>query len=489
MNKGAFFKMPDFNLTQSQTLRQEQVLAPAQIQSLELLMAPLMELQAKLSEELATNPVLEQEEPKETDNTDEDTSPNTETGTEEAEDLKDDEFAELIYLTESWHDNLPVNLNATYDVDEEKRQHFLNSIVDAPSLENMLLSQLSFININEEDKQLVELIIGSIDDLGYFKGSLEDLAVIGGADLKQMKKALNIVQKLDPPGIGARDLKESLLLQLDRQGKRKTQASILITKHLDELAANHIPQIAKQMKISIENLQDIIAEVRKLNPYPCIGLSLNHNTNSIFVLPEAVIEKKGEEYVVNLKTGYQPRLRISSHYLKLLDDSDTPKATKEYIKQKVLQGTNIIKSLDQRQETIQKIAEVIVDTQYDFFKNGVEALKPLTMRQVADKIDLHETTVSRAVSGKYIQTPQGLFELKFFFTGGYQAESGDLLSNRSVMEKIKEIVTEEESSKPYSDDAIAGILNNDGIPVARRTVTKYREEMGIPSSRLRRKYR
>ena len=480
--------MPDFNLTQSQTLRQEQVFAPVQIQSLEMLMAPLMELQAKLTEELATNPVLEQEESREVDDTDEESISNVEVGTEEAEDLKDDEFAELANLTESWHDSLPVGNTSTYEVDEDKHQHFLDSIVDTPTIENMLLAQLSFVKIDEEEKTLVKLIIGSIDDRGYFKGDLKDLAVIGGADLKQMSKALNVVQNLDPPGIGAQDLKESLLLQLNRKGKSKSKAALLVKKYLDELAVNHIPQIAKQMRISIEQLQNIIADIRKLNPYPCVGLSLNNRGNSNFVLPEAVIEKKDGKYKVNLKTGHQPRLRISNHYLQLLENPDTPALTKEYIKQKILQGTSIIKSLDQRQETIQKIADVIVDTQYEFLENGIEALKPLTMRQVADKIDMHETTVSRAVSDKYIQTPQGLFELKYFFSGGYQAESGDLLSSRSVMEKIKEIVSEENSSKPYSDDAIAEILKKSGIPVARRTVAKYREETGIPSSRLRRKY-
>ncbi len=480
--------MQDYNLTQSQTLRQEQILAPSQIQSLEFLMAPLMELQTKLSQELAINPVLEQEENKDLEDTDEDSFSNNEVGTVEAEDLKDDEFANFINLTESWHDNLPVSHNATYEVDEEKHQHFLNSIVDVPSIDNLLLSQLSFTRINKENKHLIELIIGSIDNKGYFQGSLEDLAVIGGVDLKQMQKALRIVHKLDPPGIGARDLKESLLLQLDRDGKAKSPEAVLIKKHLDELAANHIPQIAKQMKISVEHLQCIIMNIRKLNPYPCAGLSFNNRTDSVFVLPEAVIEKKDEKYEVNLKTDYQPRLRISNHYLKLLKNPNTSSETKEYIKQKVLRGSNIIKSLDQRQKTIHKIAEVIVDTQYDFLENGIEALKPLTMRQIADKVDLHETTVSRAVSGKYIQTPQGLFELRFFFTGGYQAESGDLLSSRSVMEKIKDIVSDENSSKPYSDDAISEILKHDGIPIARRTVAKYREEMGILSSRLRRKY-
>ena len=477
--------MQKFNIGQSHVFRQDQTLAPAQIHSLELLMVPLMELQAKLEKELVTNPVLEQE-PDET--TEEKELPSTELGTATAENLKDDEFANLVHLTESWHDNLPVGDGKVYEVDQEKHQHFFNSIVDIPSIKDILLLQLSFLELSKKEKQLAYLIIGSIDDQGYFRGSLEDLAVIGDANLKQMQKVLKIVQGFDPSGIAARNLKESLLLQLDRQGKGKSLAFVLVEKYLDELASNHIPQIARKMKVPIEKLENIISEVQKLNPSPCTGLPLSRS-NSGFILPEAIIEKKDGEYKVSLKTDYQPRLRMSSRYLKLLESPDVSAETKDYIKQKIIQGRSLIKSLDQRQTTIQKIAEVIVDTQYDFLEKGVEALKPLTMKQVADKIDLHETTVSRAVAGKYIRTPQGLFELKFFFSGGYQSKSGDLLSSRSIMEKIKEITYEEDSSKPYSDEAIAEMLKKTGIQVARRTVTKYREEIGIPTSRLRRKYR
>ena len=484
--------MPDFNLIQSQTLRQEQTLAPVQIQSLELLMAPLMELQAKLAEELASNPVLEQEEQNNSENKDdsniETSYSNTETGTIEAEDLKDDEFANIMNLTESWHDRLPADYTSNYEVDEEKHQHFLNSIVDVPNIEDMLLSQLSFLKLNNHEEELAKLIIGSIDDKGYFNGSLEDLAILGGADLKQMKNALDIIQSLEPAGIGACDLKESLLLQLIRKGKGKSKTAIVVKKYLDELAANHIPHIAKMLNISIDELLEIISEIKKLNPYPCSGITLNRS-DSIFVQPEAEIKKIDNKYEVIMLNDNQPRLRISNYYLKLLENANTPEETKEYIKQKVLQGKSIIKSLEQRQNTLKKISEVIADSQYDFLENGIESLKPLTMREVADKINMHETTVSRAVSDKYIKTPQGLFELKFFFTSGYQAESGDLLSSRSVMQKIKEIVEDEDTQKPLSDDAIAIKLKEQGIPVARRTVAKYREEIGIPSSRLRRQYK
>jgi len=484
--------MQEFNLSQNQSLRQEQILAPTQIQSLELLMAPMMELQARLDTELSINPVLELEG---NDNINEspdavETPIESEevTGTAEAENLEDEEFASLVHLTDEWHNSLPVGNSTRYKADEEKYQYFLDSIVDVPSIQNALLDQLTFLNLSKEEKDNVELIIGSIDNQGYFTTPLEDLAVIAGTDLEGMSKALKSVQGFEPVAIGARNLQESLLIQLDKQGKSKSKAAVLVRKYLDELAVNHIPQIAENMKLTISELQVIIDEVRKLKPFPCFGLN-SFTSRTLYVLAELEIVKKDGVYIVNMITTHQPKLRISEYYMRLLENKNTASEAKEYIKQKVLQGNNIIRSLEQRQDTILKIAEVIADTQFEFLENGIEFLKPLTMKQVADKIDMHETTVSRAVSQKYVQTPQGLLELKFFFTGGYQSDSGDLLSSRSVIEKIKEIIGEEDNLKPYSDDAIAENLKNQGIPVARRTVAKYREEVGIPSSRLRRQYK
>ncbi|HJO95219.1 MAG TPA: RNA polymerase factor sigma-54 [Victivallales bacterium] len=483
--------MAEQNLLQSQTLRQEQILSANQIQSLDILMSTMMELQAKVEQELAVNPVLEQEK-KDSDDSADAVNKNKdsllEQGDEKAENLKDDDYDNFNQLTESWHDYLPsINTAQNYYVDEEKHSHFFNSLIDTPSMEKDLTDQISFLNLDNYMNNLCTLIIGSLDDQGYFKGSLADLAVIGGSDLNDMEKALKIIQKLDPPGIGAKDLKESLLLQLERSNKSNKDILIeIIRNHLDEIASNQLPLVAKKLNIDLDELNNYLQLLKKFNPSPYFGRSSNND--SIFILPEISIIKEDGEYKVILDKEYQPRLRISDHYLNILSDKNTPKETRDYIKNKVLSGNHIIKSIEQRQETIKKIVEVIIDTQYEFLEHGVEHLIPLTMKDVADKIGVHETTVSRAVSNKYIRTPQGIFELRYFFSAGFQSSDGEMISSKGVMEKIRDIVEGENKRKPLSDDAIKKILNDEGIPVARRTVAKYREEISIPSSRLRKKF-
>jgi RNA polymerase sigma-54 factor len=481
--------MSEQKLVQLQTLRQEQILSASQIQSLDILMSTMMELQAKVEQELAVNPVLEQDEKNgeeyyEPDSATKNSDSLVEQGDEKAENLKDDDYDNFNQLTESWHDYLPsVNTTQNYSVDEEKRAYFFNSLIDTPSMEKDLTDQVSFLNLDSYMNNLCKLIIGSLDDQGYFRGSLADLAVIGGSDLNDMEKALKIVQKLDPSGIGAKDLKESLLLQLERSNKtNKDVLSEIINNYLDDIASNQLPLVAKKLGIGLDELSNYLQIIKKFNPYPYFGRSLNDD--AIFIIPEISIIKEDGEYKVVLDKEYQPRLRISDYYLNILSDKNTPKETKDYIKNKVLSGNHIIKSIEQRQDTIKKIVEVIIDTQYEFLEHGLEHLIPLTMKDVADKIGVHETTVSRAVSNKYARTPQGIVELRYFFSAGFQSSEGDMISNKSVMEKIREIVELEDKKKPLSDDAIKKILNDEGIPVARRTVAKYREEVGIPSSRL-----
>jgi RNA polymerase sigma-54 factor len=235
----------------------------------------------------------------------------------------------------------------------------------------------------------------------------------------------------------------------------------------------------------MHKLNELIGQIRSLNPHPGLALAPN---NPVFVLPEVTVEKKDDKYVVTSKSDSFPRLRISQFYLKLLEDPNTTDETKSYIKGKLIQGKTLIKSLSQRQSTIKSIAEVIVDSQFDFFEKGVEFLRPLTMQQVADKLDIHETTVSRAIANKYMQTPNGLLEFKFFFSTGFRADDGEVLSNRSIMEKIKDFVSNENTSKPLSDKQIAEMLQADGLKVARRTVAKYREELNIQPSHLRKEF-
>jgi len=481
--------MSDMGMFQSQSMRQEQIITQNQIQSLEILMAPLQELQQKIDEELSSNPVLEESGIIEDFDDDFDSSsPLQEVGEAKAENVKDDDFDEINQLTNAWETLLPLSsFSSNYEVDEEKRSHFFDSLVQSQTLEEDLNEQLLMLNLSNKESELAKLITGSIDGQGYFRGSLDELSILGGVDTFEMERILNLVQTLEPAGIAARDLKESLLIQLERRGESTELLQSLINNYLDDIGNNRIPQVAKKLNITIDELKLLLSKIKEFKPYPCLGYTSNIDT--MFVVPEIIIEKSKHGYDVISKNEYIPRLRISDKYLSYLSNPDIPKETKDYIKQKVTAGTAIIRSIEQRQETIKKIAEVIVDTQYDFFENGSEFLKPLTMKEVADKIGVHETTVSRAVSKKYAITPQGVLELRYFFNSGYVAEDGELVSNKGVMEKIKEIISSEDKFKPYSDDHISDILKNGGIPVARRTVAKYREALNIPSSRLRREYR
>lgn len=490
--------MNNSNLTQKLALKQEQILSPAQMQSLEFLMTPATELQSKIEKELSLNPVLEDENNQnlinsyvETNNTNAIiTSPFTASSKTEFDTklFKDKEIVDLLELSKNWNNNVS-NSDSYSDLktEEEKYHNLFDSLVETQTIENDLLEQLSFSNANEHLKTLAKLIIGNINEYGYFEESLKNLAVQNKTNQKELQNALTLVQSFEPPGIAARNLQECLLIQLERKGQKKSLESQIIKSHLEDLAQNHLPQIAKKLNVSIEQLKDAIVNIRKLSPFPWTN-SNARESNSIIV-PDITIEKKGQnQFVAIFNKEYLPRLKISDRYIKMLEDPNTANETREYIKQKILQANTIIKNLNQRQETIKKITQVIIDTQFDFLEKGIKYLKPMFMRQVADKIGMHETTVGRAVSKKYVRTPQGIFELKYFFTSGYQTDNGELISNKSVIEKIKAIIAHEDTAKPLSDDDISEKLKKEGLHIARRTVTKYREAMGMPSSRLRKEY-
>lgn len=492
--------MQKFNLNQSQILKQEQTLTALQIQSLDLLMAPVLELQAKINHELETNPILEveQEEPtdlkesftgaeEEPDETKESREEKIllETGKIEAEYLSEDD-SETVFEKNDMLVSSGNSSNSSMSIDEEKREHFFNSIIDKQSIEDDLNFQLSFLNINDEQKRQCELIIGCLDEQGFFRSSLADLAIIAGADIEDMEKALTMVKSLDPSGVGARNIKECLLLQLEREVSDNIDLKNMVEHHLEDIAANRLPKIAKALHIGIDEVKNAIIEIKKLNPYPYA--KIQNEEESLFIVPEVKIKKENGCYVVIVDKEYQPRLKLSGKYINMLQNPSLSKETRDYIKEKILSANNIIKGMEQRQSTIKKIADVIVDTQYDFMENGIFCLKPLTMKHVADKIGVHETTVGRAVANKYAETPQGVFPLKYFFSTGFQLADGELVASKGVMERIRNIIDSEDSTSPYSDDDISKILNESGIPVARRTVAKYREAMNIPSSRLRKEH-
>ena len=464
--------------TLSTTLRQEQQLSARQLQSLELLNLPLLELEEKLTQALENNPLLEAENA--------DPLPEPEPVSEAAdedESLLPAEAAE----SEEWNDELPLPPERTSsDEAEERREYLMNSLTDLPTLQDQLEFELAMTSLPEEVRRAASEIIGGIDDSGYLRSTVADIAMSTGEPVETVEKALKVVQSFDPPGVGCRDLPECLRLQLERKHALTPVLKEILDHHLEEIARNRLPQLARTLKISLDELNAALAELRKLSPFPGSALAPEH---SEFIAPEVEIVRHDGEFEARPCKDGAPRLFLAERYVKLLETPDLPSEDRAYLREKLQQARELMRALELRRSTIVRIAEVIARTQRDFLEQGVEALHPLTMRQVGEELELHETTVSRAVANKFVRTPQGIFPLKFFFSAGFTAENGAELSNRAVMEKIRELVQKESPEKPLSDEQLAGQLKSLGIPVARRTVAKYREAIGIPSSSLRRKHR
>jgi RNA polymerase sigma-54 factor len=504
--------MAEQGLSQHLTQRQEQIMAPQQLQSLEVLLTPLLELQDKLNHELERNPIIEQDWPE--------SEPLPAAGADDADDHAGADGAET--KADFTHDNLPLRsaiptgeidngsddsldheINELFDLnsdwqdykndytgyenppdEQEKRDFMFNSIIEQPSIQEQLLEQLRLTDVVPAVNAAAEQLIGSIDETGYLRIAPDEL-VGGNCTRQQAQQALDLVQSFDPPGIGARTLQECLLLQMARKNDKDKKLITLIKSHLDDIGKNHLPQVAKAMKISLEELHLLINKLKDLTPHPATAIAPG---NPVFVVPEVFVEPDGEEFKITVNNEYLPRLRISSTYQRMLQDPNTNSEAKEYIRNKILNGKMLIRSLEQRQSTIHRIAQVIVDSQYSFLKYGIEHLHPLTMQQVADKLGLHETTISRAIANKYMQTPNGMFEFKFFFSCGYRALDGEELSSKSIQEKINDLITREDPDKPLSDSKLSALLKKNGLTVARRTVAKYRENLGIPPSHLRKEH-
>jgi len=485
----------------------QQVLAPQLQQSLALLQAPTLELKALVEQELQQNPVLEEVASEETEQKEKteregDTTievrdlteppadvnfdPATEKGTAPVDDFQA-EFERLTQLDQEWRDhfaqtNLPMRQSAE---EEEKRQFMFDSLVAGISLQESLLEQVRLSDIPEPERPIAELIIGNIDDYGYLKSSVEDLAFSTNIPAEKISAILRTIQTFHPPGVGARDLRECLLLQLEREGRQKGIEYRIISEHMEALGKRRIPELARALSQSPEEIQKAIARIGLLEPRP--GRAFLPD-NDQFILPEVFVIKSDNDYVVTTNNEQIPHLRISNTYKDLMAQADSSAEVREYIREKIRAGKFLIKSLQQRQQTILNIANEIVKRQRDFLDKGIAFLKPLTMVQVAEVVGVHETTVSRAVSGKYMQTPRGMFEMKYFFTSGIQTANGEGMSNTSVKDMIAEIFSHEEPTKPLSDQEVVRMLSEKGIVIARRTVAKYRSELNILPSNLRKVY-
>jgi len=451
-------------LHQVQRLSLQQILAPQLQQSLHLLQVPTLELRSLVQEELQQNPLLEEipkEEPRvEVESPDGDgvaeaaAADKTPTN-EERQEFKE-EFEVLSKLDDEWREyfSQTSSFRSRSPEQEEQRQHFFDSIVQQESLQQHLIQQLGFMNVDEDRRKVAELIIGSINDDGYLLTPIEELAVSSG-------------------------------IQLDRLGKSESVEAVLVNQHLDDLGRKRFPEIARAMGLSVEEVQKMANFISTLEPKPGRMFTTEQQQ---YVAADVVVQKVGDDYVVLLNDEQIPHLRISNTYKELMASGEKSNDARDYIRDKIRAGKFLIKSIHQRQQTIYNIAKVIVERQREFLDKGISCLRPLTMAQVAEVVGVHETTVSRAVANKYMQTPQGLFEMKYFFTPGFETASGGAMSNTSVKEQISKLIEREDAGKPLSDQEIVAILKEQGIPIARRTVAKYRNELNILPSNLRKTY-
>lgn len=482
---------------QEMRMVQKQVLAPRMIQSMEILQLPILALQERIEQEVQENPLLEvhEEDPDlpevktETDAPDAPTTDEKELVVDETKNNEED-FERLLDMKDELPDYYEERTRPSSNRVEEEgtRKHdTMANMVDRPeSLQDYLHHQLYFFELDPELRQLCDRIIYNLDDNGYLPGRLEDLLEPDAPKgrLAQAEEALATVQRLDPPGIGARDERECLLLQLKPGMRHLEEMRNLITHHLEDLANNRLPLISKKTGYSIEKIHEVWGELKKLNPWPgAIFASSFVQT----VTPDVTVEEDEDgTYKLKIEDDRTPSLFISTYYRQLLASGETTPETKEYIKRKINAAQWLIESIEQRRSTLSRVAEAIVEHQQEFLAKGPESIEPLKMQQIADKVGVHVTTVSRAVDDKWIQTPRGIFPLKRFFVGGTVGADGEEVAWDAVRIKLQEIIDAENKQKPLSDDEIVKELGKHGIKVARRTVTKYRKSMNIPSSRQRR---
>ena len=461
-------------------------MTPSLQQAIKLLQLSKLELQEVLNQELLENPLLEEtaeeakaEEP-EQDTTDQKTDAEEEAKKQEATEKEKDSFDEIDYDA-YFQDYIEYGYNPRGMGEEHEEFPIENTLTRPPNLTDHLTWQLSMSDASPRIKEIGQFIIGNIDEDGYLRATEEEIAASGPYAPEDVAQAVQAVQILDPIGVGARDLRECLLLQLDFLEVDAPFVETIIRDHWDMFMQRHFVQLSKALGIDMKTLEGVVEIIKHLDPKPGRKYSTER---AIYVEPDVYVQKVGDEYVIVLNEDGMPKLRINGSYRQMLNsmDSKQESETVNYIKDKIRSAVWLIKSLDQRQRTIYKVAESIVKHQREFLEKGIDHLRPLVLRDVADDIQMHESTVSRVVSNKYMHTPRGLFLMKYFFHSGIDSDTGEDISSLTVKKKIQSFIQGEDPRKPLSDSKIMKILNDEGINIARRTVAKYRDELNIPSS-------
>lgn len=475
------------SLQQLPRMEQRLILSPQMQQAIYLLQVPLQELSVIVRNEMVQNPLLEDSNDKREliDNT----STQDNQGPESGELEFQAEVDRLAEMADEWKEYFFQDQNYTprmyTPIDEEKRTFMENSITRGETLSEHLLNQLNTSLLTEQEKTAGEIIIGNIDENGYLTESLEEISNQTGISLEEIESALELIQSFHPAGVGARDLRECLLIQLKTRKNPDPFAFQIIDRFMMELGGRKYPAIARALNTTPDLIQKSAEYIAALDPKPGRIFSPD---DVYYITPDIYLEKDEDEYRIIFNREYTPRLRISNRYRKLLSDPETSEKTKEYIKDKLNSGLWLIKNIRLRQETLYRITEEIVKRQKEFFDKGVAYLRPLKMTEIAKLVGVHESTVSRAVANKYIQTPRGIFPLRYFFTSSLSTLEGEDISSRSVKKIIEDIFSEEDGHHPLSDQEVVEKLAERDIKMARRTVAKYRKLLKIPASHLRKRY-
>lgn len=466
----------ELNLSQTQKL----IMTPELRQAIQILQFNNVELMEFIYKQLEVNPFLESVDNK-----------NQEIGASEESEPdnnfeKSDNREEIDWkeITEKYDD---LSYKAyEKNVDSDDKQSFESYTSKKMSLKDHLMVQLGVSVITNKEKRIGEFIIESLDNKGYLGCSLQDISLLINEDVIEVERVLRLVQTFDPVGVAARSLSECLMIQLKEKGIQDKNAYIIAEHYLEDIATNKIQKIAKELKISISRVQSICDIIKMLEPKPSRGFIVDSD-NIRYIVPDVTIENINGEYIIIVNDNSLPTLTISNYYKSMINNLDDKEANK-FLSDKLNSSMWLIKSIEQRRMTLYKVTESILKFQRKFFDEGKTALKPLVLKDVADDIGVHESTVSRATNGKYVQTPRGLFELKYFFASSISEADGDGISSTSVKTHIQKLINEENPQKPLSDQKIAELLSEEGINISRRTVAKYRDEMRISSSSMRRRY-
>ena len=460
-----------YNLKLSQT--QKVVMTPQLQQAIHLLQLSAVELQTFLQNEILSNPVLELEE--------EDDSEKRTTETEPFTSLEKDSIDWEEYFKDEGLEPLPQFSTRNFG-DLPSVDYYLTN---EPTLQEHLIFQLGLCTLTETERRIGEFLIGNIDSNGYLKGEIQELAALIGADRPEILGVLEIIQKFDPVGVGARNLQECLTLQVRERQDVRPLTQKIINHYLPDVAANKIKKIAAELHVDLAAVQMAVDFIRSLDPKP--GRSIGGNHDVRYVIPDVVVEKVQDEYVVLVNEYNMPRLTINPYYRSLLHQENDESLTGAFIRNRLDAAVWLLRIIEQRRNTLYRVTECVLKKQLAFFEGGIKCLKPMTMRQIADDVRVHESTVSRVAANKYVQTPRGLFPLKFFFASGVEDEIGTATSSESIKSHLKELIDAENENRPFSDQKLRELLIKRGIVVSRRTVAKYREDMAIPASNKRKR--